>query len=359
MAGKPLLLNPSVFDGKHGTVLDSGTTYAYLPEAAFIAFKNAIMKELQPLKQISGPDPTYNDICFSGAGSEVLQLSKTFPAVEMVFGNDQKVSLSPENYLFRHSKVHGAYCLGIFQNGKDPTTLLGGVIVRNTLVMYDREHLKIGFWKTNCSELWERLRANDSSTPMPSASDNKNSSLGTPPVVAPSGPANDVLPGGFQVGQITFYMSLAIKYSDLKPHIAELSQFIAHELDVNASQVHILSFASEGNYSLIRWAISPASPAGCISNATASSIISRLADHRVRLPDRFGSYQLLEWNAEPPGRRTWWQQHYMVIIVGIVIIVFLGLSVSGLWFLWKRSQQSLLTYKPVDSIIPEQELQPL
>lgn len=90
MAGKPLLLNPSVFDGKHGTVLDSGTTYAYLPEAAFIAFKNAIMKELQPLKQISGPDPTYNDICFSGAGSEVLQLSKTFPAVEMVFGNDQK-----------------------------------------------------------------------------------------------------------------------------------------------------------------------------------------------------------------------------------------------------------------------------
>lgn len=70
-----------------------------------------------------------------------------------------------------------------------------GVIVRNTLVKYDREHQKIGFWKTNCSELWERLRANDSSTPMPSASDNTNSSLGTPPVVAPSGPTNDVLPG--------------------------------------------------------------------------------------------------------------------------------------------------------------------
>lgn len=26
----------------------------------------------------------------------------------------------------KHSKVRGAYCLGVFQNGKDPTTLLGG-----------------------------------------------------------------------------------------------------------------------------------------------------------------------------------------------------------------------------------------
>lgn len=35
-------LNPRVFDGKHGTVLDSGTTYAYLPEAAFVAFKDSV-----------------------------------------------------------------------------------------------------------------------------------------------------------------------------------------------------------------------------------------------------------------------------------------------------------------------------
>ena len=65
----------------------------------------------------------------------------------MVFGNGHKLSLSPENYLFRvsyvvksllslffmwlsfmkHSKVRGAYCLGVFSNGNDPTTLLGGI----------------------------------------------------------------------------------------------------------------------------------------------------------------------------------------------------------------------------------------
>lgn len=42
VAGKKLQLNPKVFDGKHGTVLDSGTTYAYLPETAFLAFKRAV-----------------------------------------------------------------------------------------------------------------------------------------------------------------------------------------------------------------------------------------------------------------------------------------------------------------------------
>lgn len=33
-----------------------------------------IVKELQSLKQISGPDPNYNDICFSGAGMYVCYI---------------------------------------------------------------------------------------------------------------------------------------------------------------------------------------------------------------------------------------------------------------------------------------------
>jgi len=27
----------------------------------------------------------------------------------------------------KHLKVRGAYCLGVFSNGNDPTTLLGGI----------------------------------------------------------------------------------------------------------------------------------------------------------------------------------------------------------------------------------------
>jgi len=42
VGGKALRVDPRVFDSKHGTVLDSGTTYAYLPEQAFVAFKDAV-----------------------------------------------------------------------------------------------------------------------------------------------------------------------------------------------------------------------------------------------------------------------------------------------------------------------------
>ncbi|RLM85991.1 hypothetical protein C2845_PM04G31330 [Panicum miliaceum] len=185
VGGKALRVDPRVFDSKHGTVLDSGTTYAYLPEQAFVAFKDAVTSKVHSLKKIRGPDPNYKDICFAGAGRNVSQLHEVFPYVDMVFGNGQKLSLTPENYLFRHSKVDGAYCLGVFQNGKDPTTLLGGIIVRNTLVTYDRHNEKIGFWKTNCSELWERLHIGGAPSPGPSSDTGSQADMS--PTPAPSG----------------------------------------------------------------------------------------------------------------------------------------------------------------------------
>ncbi|KHG08698.1 hypothetical protein F383_11875 [Gossypium arboreum] len=384
VAGKQLSLNPSVFDGKYGTVLDSGTTYAYLPEPAFLAFKEAILKELNGLKQIRGPDPNYNDICFSTASSDVSELSKTFPTVEMVFGYQQKLLLSPENYLFRHSKVHGAYCLGIFQNEKDPTTLLGGIIVRNTLVTYDREQSKIGFWKTNCSELWERLHITGAISPSPSSS-GKGNSTESPTTTAPDGSPHYDFPGMFrpwfsedltwflfylnpfqglelrkiQISKIILDMSLSVNHSYLKPQINKLTEFIAKELDVNASQVHLLNFTSEGNSSLVRLAIVPSDSLTYISNETATNIISRLAEHRVKLPDTFGNYQLVQWKVESSTKQTWWGRNYTVVIMALIIIVVIGLSVYGVWGMWRRKQQTVNSYEPVGAAAPEQELQPL
>ncbi|XP_075476585.1 aspartic proteinase 36-like [Primulina tabacum] len=357
VAGKALPLHPKTFDGKHGAVLDSGTTYAYLPEFAFRAFKTAIFRELKSLKRIQGPDPNYNDICFSGAGSDASQLSKSFPSVEMVFGNGQKLLLSPENYLFRHSKMRGSYCLGIFQNGKDPTTLLGGIVVRNTLVTYDREHERIGFWKTNCSELWERLNISSVPPPLPPSLNLTNSSMATSPTLAPSEPPPFKAPGDIKIGLITFSILLSVKYSDLKPHISELALYIAKELDVNASQVQLMNFTSRENDTLLRWAIAPAEFSDYISNSTAMDIISRLIENRFHLPDSFGNFKLFEWNIEPPQKRTWWQQHYLVV-VSFSVIMGIGILVSGAWFMWRR-ERSTNPYKPVESIVAEQELQPL
>ncbi|KAE8099940.1 hypothetical protein FH972_017883 [Carpinus fangiana] len=363
VAGKPLKLSPRIFDGKYGTVLDSGTTYAYLPKEAFHAFKNAVMKKTGSLKQIHGPDPNFNDFCFSGAGRDVSQLSKAFPQVDMVFSNGKKLSLSPENYLFRHTKVSGAYCLGIFPNGDDPTTLLGGIIVRNTLVTYDRENDKVGFWKTNCSELWKSLHYLG-----PPASHSQNTTVGIPPTVAPTGlpptiapygmPQN-FFPGEFQIGLITFDMMLSINNSYMKPNFTELTEFIAHALDVKVSQVHLLNFTHKENVSLIKWAILPDESADYISNTTAMSIVQRLREHRFQLPEKFGSYQLLEVNVKPPVKPTWWKQNYWAVAVGVLVTLVLGLSIFGVWLIRRERKREHGSYEPVGAIVPEQELQPL
>lgn len=66
----------------------------------------------------------------------------------------------------KHAKVHGAYCLGIFQNGKDPTTLLGGIInawflhilVTNTAAILSWKHILLtvnsNLHKGNASRLY-------------------------------------------------------------------------------------------------------------------------------------------------------------------------------------------------------------
>ncbi|KAF3628861.1 putative aspartic proteinase-like protein 2-like isoform X2 [Capsicum annuum] len=151
--GKPLKMNPWVFGGKHGAILDSGTTYAYLPEPVFIAFNSIVrylMKELHSMKQIKGSDPSFNDICFSGDGSDVSQLAMNFPPVNMVFGDGNKPTLSYEKYFQIYwLLLRGTYCLGIFPNGKNPTSLLGGTSY------YLTKNKRIGFWKTNCFKLWD------------------------------------------------------------------------------------------------------------------------------------------------------------------------------------------------------------
>ncbi|XP_044511927.1 aspartic proteinase 36-like isoform X2 [Mangifera indica] len=310
VAGKPLKLSRKIFDGRHGTVLDSGTTYAYLPQQAFSAFKEAIMKEIHSLKPVVGPDPNFEDICFSGAGRDVSQLSKVFPKVDMVFSNGQKFSLSPENYLFRHTKVSGAYCLGIFKNA-DATTLLGGIVVRNTLVTYDRADNKIGFWKTNCSELWRRLHFSNvpppgptpthahtpanASASAPTPAHISNKSVEIPPSLAPDG-----LPlGAYRIGFITFEISISMKNSSTRPNFTELAVLIAHELEVDDSQVHLLNISSREDDYLVRWGIYPAESLDYISNTTALSIILHLREHHMQFPEKFGSYELVKWSTEP------------------------------------------------------------
>ncbi|OWM80654.1 hypothetical protein CDL15_Pgr006684 [Punica granatum] len=305
VAGKPLKLKSSTFNGRHGTVLDSGTTYAYLPATAFVAFKDAIIKNVLSLKQIPGPDPHYHDICFAGAGWKASHLSQAFPEVDMVFKNGRKLSLSPENYLFR------------------------------------------------------KKQEADGPAPSDSIPQSHNTSLVLPPSEAPSGLPSSDFAGQLHVGLITFDMSFSGNDSNENPNFTELAELIARELEIDASQVQLLNFTHKGNKSVIKWAIFPTKSAKYISKSTALSMIMRLRDHHVQLPERFGNYELVQWSIEPQKKQTWWHQHVWVVAASATAAVLLNLSIFGIWFVWRNKQQSVVAYKPVGSVVPEQELQPL
>jgi hypothetical protein len=57
--------------------------------------------------------------------------------------------------------------------------------VRNTLVTYDRQNEKIGFWKTNCSELWDRLQADGVPATAPTPPPNNTNSTTVAPALPP------------------------------------------------------------------------------------------------------------------------------------------------------------------------------
>lgn len=161
VAGKTLDILPSTFHVGYSTVLDSGTTFTYIPSEAFSRFSEAVSSYAiaRGLFSVPGPDPQYEDICFGGAPehSDITGLRKVFPPVQFVFKDGVVLDLSPLNYLFVHTFESGKYCLGVFDNG-DAGVLLGGITFRNVLVQYDLAKKRVGFGEASCKELGLRYR---------------------------------------------------------------------------------------------------------------------------------------------------------------------------------------------------------
>lgn len=76
---------------------------------------------------------------------------------------------------------------------------------------YDRADNKIGFWKTNCSELWKSL--NNEHAPPP-ASNGQNMSGEIAPDIAPAGLPQTVLPG-----RVRYLLLLGSKGRNMKSWI--------------------------------------------------------------------------------------------------------------------------------------------
>jgi hypothetical protein len=140
------------FRAGYGTVLDSGTTYTYLHEDIFIPFISEIEDKVQNdhganFFRVNGGDPNYpNDVCWRNLNENkplsTNNVNYLFPTFNLTFVgvNEEELSIQfpPENYLFVHPSEANAFCVGVFDNGKQGS-IIGGIFARNTLFEFDDE----------------------------------------------------------------------------------------------------------------------------------------------------------------------------------------------------------------------------
>ena len=155
------------------TIIDSGTTFTYLPRAMHAAFADALENASTNagLVLVDGADPQYEDVCYDG-GSALTEatVGEFFPSLTIDYDDDAAIELGPENYLFAHETNAHAFCLGVFADYSWNKILLGQITMRDTLVTFDVGANRVNMTRLSCRELQQRyVGANETSSP-PTAS---------------------------------------------------------------------------------------------------------------------------------------------------------------------------------------------
>ncbi|XP_017977677.1 PREDICTED: aspartic proteinase-like protein 2 isoform X2 [Theobroma cacao] len=119
--GQFLAIDPSVFatSNNRGTIVDSGTTLAYLVQEAYDPFVSAITATVSPSVT---PTIYKGNQCYLVPTS----VNEIFPPVSLNFAGGASMTLKPEEYLIHSGFYDGAtmWCIG-FQKVQGGVTILG------------------------------------------------------------------------------------------------------------------------------------------------------------------------------------------------------------------------------------------
>eukprot|EP00475_Leptophrys_vorax_P005813 TRINITY_DN13520_c0_g2_i1.p1 TRINITY_DN13520_c0_g2~~TRINITY_DN13520_c0_g2_i1.p1 ORF type:complete len:390 (+),score=6.78 TRINITY_DN13520_c0_g2_i1:115-1170(+) len=132
-----------------GVIIDSGTTLAMFPSAVYSVWLDAITA-LVNLPRVDSPDFQ----CYAFGSSDYKDLSKSFPTVTLHFeGAD--MTIEPPGYVFLHAAGPSlAACIGwqpMLSGDFSKITVIGDIILRNHLVVYDTDSMKVGWAPYDCS----------------------------------------------------------------------------------------------------------------------------------------------------------------------------------------------------------------
>ncbi|CAI0452714.1 unnamed protein product [Linum tenue] len=148
VGGQTLSIDPSVFgtsDNK-GTIVDSGTTLAYLADAAYDPFISAINSDVS---QTVRPVVSKGQQCYLITTS----VNDLFPQVSLHFSGGASMLLNPQDYLVQQNSVNGAsvWCIGFQKMQGQSITILGDLILKDKIFVYDLANQRIGWANYDCS----------------------------------------------------------------------------------------------------------------------------------------------------------------------------------------------------------------
>ncbi|KAM7468321.1 hypothetical protein LguiB_015883 [Lonicera macranthoides] len=145
--GQLLPIDAAVFatSRNRGTIVDSGTTLAYLVEEAYGPFVTAITAAVS---QSATPYTLKGYQCYIVSTS----MTEMFPPVTFNFARGASMILKPVDYLVQMGFVDGSplWCIG-FQKALDGITIVGDLILKDKIFVYDLEHQRIGWADYDCS----------------------------------------------------------------------------------------------------------------------------------------------------------------------------------------------------------------
>ena len=170
-----------------GSIVDSGTTFTYLPSGAFNGVKTKMTQWCSGgsgrCKGRSG-HVSQESLCWQLARPEDIH---TFPHLQIVLKGYQGspsviLDVSPEHWVVPMDWDEGYACIGTYSNGGDGT-VVGANAMQGHDVVFDREHGRIGFAESDCvpkdSEPHTEPTATAPPAPAPSAAPGASPANGT------------------------------------------------------------------------------------------------------------------------------------------------------------------------------------
>ncbi|RDX82040.1 Polyadenylate-binding protein 7, partial [Mucuna pruriens] len=148
--GQLLPINQAVFatSNNRGTIVDCGTTLAYLVQEAYDPLVTAITTAVSQSARIT---PSKGSQCYLVSTS----IGDIFPSVSLNFEGGASMVLKPEQYLTHNGDLDGAsvWCIG-FQKVQEGISILGGSLDVNVSVTTSKdEYINAGQLSVSSSEI--------------------------------------------------------------------------------------------------------------------------------------------------------------------------------------------------------------